>query len=152
MPLLWLCGRSSEWSSPAPSKLWVIRNTERCTRSFRMWDWWLETWPLTPLPPASLWPPRYTSQAPHTDGRMETVCFRICSSVNRRGKKQLWFVTDFKEHAVPGVRGHAWSGLGHIWRDPLHEGLGWVTVIFFIMLVSVLTVWLNHLKVCNIFS
>lgn len=59
MPLLWPSERSREWSLPAPSKLSPIRNTERCTRSFRMWAWWLEMSPSIPRPPASLWQQRW---------------------------------------------------------------------------------------------
>ena len=30
-------------------------------------------------------------------------------------------LTDFAKHAVPRIRDHERGGLGHIWRDPLHE-------------------------------
>lgn len=59
MPLLWHSEKSSELSSPAPSKLWAIRSTERCMRSFRTLGWWPVMSPLTPRLPVWSWPQRW---------------------------------------------------------------------------------------------
>lgn len=109
----WPSERSKGWYLPAPSRLFPTRNTGRCMRSSRMWDWWLVMSPSTLQPPASSWQQRWGGVL---NGYRVGVIWREDGM-----SLQAVFLPDPEEHAVPRFWDYEGSSVGRLWWNPLHE-------------------------------